>query len=95
MITIVAHMSIAARTRDEILREAETFVAQTRSEPGCIDFYLHESADDPTKFVWYENFRDQSAVDSHVGSAHVAGWFRLLDRLGASNAYEVYRRVGS
>ena len=94
MITIVAHMAVADGTAAEILAAAEPFISRTRAEPGCLDFRLHQAVDDPTAFVWYETFADRAAVDAHVSSAHVAGWFALLERLGATNTYALYRRAG-
>lgn len=93
-ITIVAHMSCPDGAEQTIVNEAPQFIADTRAEAGCIDFFLHQRIDDRTKFVWYENFADQSAVDEHVKSDHVTRWFGLIDRLGAQNSYELYSRLG-
>ena len=95
MITIVAHMQCAPGTEADILEAARWFIPATRAEPGCIEFHLHRQLDDLTRFVWYENFVDQSAVDVHVASAHVARWFELIGRLGAQNTYALYARVGT
>jgi quinol monooxygenase YgiN len=94
MITIVAHMQCAPDTEAEILDATQWFIPATRAEPGCLEFYLHRQLDDPARFVWYENFVDQVAVDAHVASAHVARWFELIRRLGAQNTYALYARVG-
>ena len=92
MITIVAHMVCVPGTEAEILAATQWFIPATRAEPGCIDFHLHRQRDDPAHFVWYENFADQGAVDSHVASPHVGHWFALLERLGARNDYRLYER---
>lgn len=94
MITIVAHMQCAPDTQAEILDATQWFIPATWAEPGCLEFYLHRQLDDPARFVWYENFADQVAVDAHVASAHVARWFELIRRLGAQNTYALYARVG-
>ncbi len=93
MITIVAHMQCVPGTELEILEAAEWFIPATRAEPGCEEFLLHCQVNDPARFVWYENFTDQAAVDAHVASPHVARWFELIKRLGAENNYALYRRV--
>jgi len=95
MITIVAHMQCALGTEAEILEAAQWFIPATRDEPGCMEFHLHRQLDDPARFVWYENFADQTAVDTHVASAHVARWFELIKRLGAENTYALYTRVSA
>ena len=93
MITIVAHMRCMAGTEDQIIAASAAFIAATRDEPGCIEFYLHQQRDDPSRFVWYENFTDQVAVDAHVVSQHVADWFGLIGALGAHNEYALYQRL--
>ncbi len=94
MITIVAHMTVPDRAAAaEIEAAAVPFNKTTLAEPGCVDHRLHRATDDPTRYVWYETFADQSAVDDHVASAHVVEWFALLDRLGATNEYALYERI--
>ena len=93
MITIVAHMQCVPGTEPEIMDAARWFIAATRAEPGCVEFDLHRQLNDPTKFVWYENFVDQEAVDAHVASDHVARWFELIKCLGAQNAYALYSQL--
>ncbi len=95
MITIVAHMQCAPGTEAEILDATQWFIPATRAEPGCMEFHLHRQLDDPARFVWYENFADQTAVDAHVASAHVARWFELIKRLDAENTYALYARVSA
>ena len=93
MVTIVAHMRCVPGTEPDILDAAQWFIPATRAEPGCVEFHLHRQLDDPSKFVWYENFKDQAAVDAHVASGHVARWFELIKRLGAENTYALYARM--
>lgn len=93
MITIVAHMQCAPGTETEILEATQWFIPATRAEAGCVEFHLHRQLDDPSRFVWYENFRDQDAVEEHVASAHVSRWFDLIKHLGAQNTYALYSRM--
>jgi len=95
MITIIAHMSVPPDQVDTIRAAAPPFIASTRAEPGCVEFWLHRSVDDPGAFVWYENFRDQAAIDAHIASPHVGNWFALLDEIGATNEYALYERTGT
>jgi quinol monooxygenase YgiN len=47
-------------------------------EPGCLLLRVLQDAADPTSFLVYAEFADQSAYDAHLASAHVAG---LRERL--------------
>ena len=93
MITIVAHMQCVSGSEPEIMDASRWFIAATRAEPGCVEFHLHRQLDDPARFVWYENFVAQAAVDAHVASDHVKRWFELIARLGAKNTYARYSRL--
>ena len=45
-------------------------VAASRQEPGCINYDLHEDEADAERFVIYENWRDQAALDRHFEQPH-------------------------
>jgi autoinducer 2-degrading protein len=42
----------------------------TRAEPGCRMDRAHRSADDPRKFLLYEQYDDRAALDAHRASEH-------------------------
>jgi quinol monooxygenase YgiN len=45
-------------------------VAPSRGEPGCICYNLHEANDEPGHFVFYEQWTDQAAFDTHCETPH-------------------------
>jgi quinol monooxygenase YgiN len=40
-------------------------------EPGCLEYSVHVDLDDPDRYVLYERWADQAALDRHDGAAHV------------------------
>ena len=46
------------------------FLPQAQAEPGVLAFQIHQSLEDPTKFLFYEVFRDEAAFAEHGRSAH-------------------------
>jgi quinol monooxygenase YgiN len=42
----------------------------TRLEPGCLVYELHGDPEHPGKFMFYERFKSQAALDEHVNSPH-------------------------
>lgn len=57
----------------EVVRDALTELqARTREEEGCLRYDLFESAAAPGTFVTVEEWRDQSALDQHLASPHIA-----------------------
>jgi quinol monooxygenase YgiN len=37
----------------------------TRKEPGCVQYVGHQSIDDPCRFLFYEVYKDQAALQAH------------------------------
>lgn len=46
------------------------FLPQAQREPGVKAFQIHQSLSEPTKFFFYEVFRDEAAFTEHQQSAH-------------------------
>lgn len=59
MCTVIAYFYAKTEKLHELEKILQDFVAQTRQEPGCIDYHLHQDDDDPNVFVFYENWRSR------------------------------------
>jgi quinol monooxygenase YgiN len=46
------------------------FLPQAQREPGVKAFQIHQSLTEPTKFFFYEVFRDEAAFAEHQQSEH-------------------------
>lgn len=46
----------------------------SRKEPGNIRFDVIQNTDDPSKFVLYEVFESQDAIEEHRKTAHYLTW---------------------
>ena len=59
-----------ARPGNEAAIEAtlRAMVELTNREPGCLHFSAHRSTTDPTEFLIFEQYRDQTALDEHSNS---------------------------
>jgi quinol monooxygenase YgiN len=73
-IVLNVQMEAATGREEDLARELRALVAPTRQEPGCLAYELHFDPDMPGKFMFYEKFVDQAALDAHVGSAHFSKW---------------------
>jgi len=43
-------------------------------EPGSLRFDILQSADDPTRFIAYEAYRDEASAKAHKETAHYMAW---------------------
>lgn len=48
------------------------FASEARKEPGLELLMVHRNATDPTKFLFYEVFRDAAAFEAHQRTPHFA-----------------------
>lgn len=46
------------------------FAPQARQEPGVVTFVIHRSRSEPSRFFFYEVFRDEAAFGAHQQTAH-------------------------
>ena len=76
--TIIGTVVAKPEKRAELLKILASFVAPTRTEPGCINYDFHCDADDPNTFVFYENFVNKQALDKHLAMPYLQP---LLDRV--------------
>jgi quinol monooxygenase YgiN len=68
------HLHAAPGREEEVAAQLTKLVAPTRSEPGCVNYVLHRDPQDPSKFMFYEEFRSQGAVQEHNNSQHFQNW---------------------
>ena len=71
VLTIVAHARAKPGQETSALELLRGLIAPTRAEAGCINYDLHQSADDPALFVFYENWANAKDFEAHGRSAHI------------------------
>lgn len=55
---------------DAARRAVLDIVAQTRAEPGCRSFQLHEDRNDPKHLYLYEIWDDEAALAAHYAQGY-------------------------
>jgi len=80
-VTVVAYLTPRpgkeAETRDLLL----SLVGPTREEPGCIDYHLHRSGEDPCVFMFYETWRSKEDLDEHLTMPYLKPLFDRKNEL--------------
>ena len=70
MLVQSVHYTFAPENADK----AETILRQlrdaSRTEPGVITFEVARSAEKPSEFALYEEYRDQAALEAHAKTPH-------------------------
>ncbi len=65
-VTVLALFKAKSGLEEEVKRELMTLQGPTRSEEGCINYDLHQSKEDPSRFMFYENWVSQEDLDKHL-----------------------------
>ena len=65
-VTVVALVSARQGMEERVRAELLALVAPSRLEPGCIRYELHQSAEDPAQFMFYENWESRASLEAHL-----------------------------
>jgi quinol monooxygenase YgiN len=69
-VSVVARVRAKRGMEEDVRRECLALVAPSRREKGCINYDLHQSADDPALFLFYENWTSREDLEKHLETAH-------------------------
>lgn len=94
-VTVVATFQ-ARPGKEASLREALLgLVGPTRKEAGCLNYDLHQSPEDPARFLFHENWTSKELLDAHLKSAHIAALLPRVDELCvAFPEIKIWERIG-
>ncbi len=67
-VTFIAKEGSEAKMKELL----SAMVAPSKLEDGCIFYEIFQYEDNPRKFMAYESWRDEVALDGHKSTAHYA-----------------------
>jgi quinol monooxygenase YgiN len=71
LLTVVAQMKAKAGKEEELRKLLLGLIEPTRKEQGCVQYDLHVHIDDPSRFVFYENWESKEDLDRHSAAPHM------------------------
>ena len=80
-VTVVATFQAKPGKEEELKKALISLVAPTRKEIGCLNYDLHQSPEDPGKFLFHENWTTKAALDAHLQNDHVKMLLPRMDDL--------------
>ena len=80
-LTVIATFQARPGKESELRAALIGLLAPTRKEAGCLNYDVHQSVDDPAKFLFHENWTSQAHLDAHLQSAHVKALLPRVDEL--------------
>lgn len=80
-LTIVAKVAAKKEAVESVKNELLKMVAPTRKEEGCINYNLHQDNDNPSVFIFYENWESAVCLEKHIQSDHYRAYVKAVDGL--------------
>ncbi|HYQ59895.1 MAG TPA: putative quinol monooxygenase [Desulfatiglandales bacterium] len=70
-VTVVAQIRAKDGMEEQVKQELMKLVGPTRSETGCINYDLHQSTENESLFMFYENWASKKDLDEHARTPHM------------------------
>ncbi|MFY9509538.1 MAG: putative quinol monooxygenase [Rubrivivax sp.] len=75
MIALIVTLDVHSERLHQFLAAIEDNAARSfNDEPGCRYFDVTQDTKQPTRFVFYELYDDEAAIDAHRKAPHFARW---------------------
>jgi len=81
---VVAHLVALPNKLEELKLVLIDMVKPTRQELGCIQYELLQNHEDPTGFVFIEQWESKALLNAHLDSPHISEAERKMDGLLAA-----------
>ena len=54
----------------EVIDLCKAMLEPSRAEAGCISYHFYQEITDENAFFFYEEWKDQAAIDYHIATEH-------------------------
>jgi quinol monooxygenase YgiN len=91
MYVVTGRMAIRNGHEDEFIAAAKAAVAASNgNEEGCLEYTCSRDLDDPSVFVFVEQWPDGAALRAHVASEHYAQFRAAVDPIVESTVANIH-----
>ncbi len=78
MIVVTGRVQIPPERREEFLAIATSMCAASRGDEGCTGYRVYEDLEQPNRYVFVEEWRDDEALQSHFAQPHTTTFMAAL-----------------
>ncbi|GHB19025.1 lipoprotein [Pseudovibrio japonicus] len=86
-LTIVANIHAVKGKEDLLKAELEKLIDVSRADAGCLQYDLHVDNDDPTHFLFFEQWESRALWQDHMNMPHLTAYIVATE--GAVDRYTV------
>jgi quinol monooxygenase YgiN len=94
MIVLKVDMVVKPGTEEKCKEYIRVLHEHSRKEPGCVMYVGHQSTENPRKFLFYEQYKDRSALDAHRNASYFKQYVTGgLDTIMDQRTRELYTEI--
>jgi quinol monooxygenase YgiN len=93
MLIVTGTVEVSADHVEKAAEASKVMVAETVKEPGCLIYEFSQVLGHANLFRVYEEWQDQTALETHFATPHMAAFQAILAEVGVISS-EIYRVVG-
>lgn len=79
--TINARIFVKPQHIEDFKKHTTALIESTRKEKGCLFYNLYQSLENPSEFLFHEQYQDQQAVDLHMSSTYLGDFLTITGPL--------------
>ncbi len=80
-VTVLATIKAKPGLEEKVREVVMALVPPTRKEAGCINYDLHQSIDDKSVFMLYENWVSKRDLDEHLAMPYLQDFIGKADEI--------------
>ncbi len=65
-LTVIAQIKAKPGKESQVRQELLSLVTPSRQDDGCLNYDLHQALDNPTRFMFHENWTSKAHLDRHL-----------------------------
>jgi quinol monooxygenase YgiN len=85
MLVVTGSVTARPESFDALRQAALDHVHRSRTEPGCLTHSVQVDCEDPLRLVFYEEWADRPALDTHFAQAGSAVFMQAVRDLAAAS----------
>lgn len=86
IVTVLARIKAKQGVEEKVKQELLSLVGPTRAEAGCINYDLHQSMENKSFFMLYENWVSKKALDEHLTMPYLKAFMEKAKEILAEPA---------
>ncbi len=93
-LTIVARIEAKPDQIDLVKSELEKLLEPTLTEPGCLQYDMHQDNDNPAVFLYFENWESRELWQAHMNNAPLKAYMEATRDAVAHFTLNEMTRIG-